>query len=245
MEFKTLEVAGFIPAITHGMRNPLDSWDKSDSSIHCLTDEFVLGAEDKRLAQSLISAGPEHAKFMRQIQVWVDITAPIYWWSEFDTYKVGVSRNSCSTMHTLIKQVQSFDNNEEFQAWYKSRTAVPGSVPVATPKCVLELFELPNTVYNSAEDVQTYLGQTFIFMYELAQTANKQALIRELKQVLPSSWLQKATINMSYQAIRNMIQQRKNHRLPEWRNNFIAWARTLPYADDLLFYNISEEGDGD
>lgn len=236
MELNTLEVAGFMPAITQAMRNPLNSWANSDSFMDD-GGNFCLGDADRKLAQQLICAGTEHAKFMRQIQVWVNITAPIYWWSEFDTYKVGVVRNSCSTMHKLIHTIQALNKDEEFTAWRCSLTPVPGHKPLPTPKCVLQLFQTP-AGGDCDLDVSTYVGQTVLFMYDLLHAENKLFALQQLKRVLPSTWLQKSTVTLSYQAINTMVMQRRNHRLPEWSDTFIAWVKTLPYAEELIFFNI-------
>lgn len=106
LTFETLEVGGIQPALK-GMRNPKKSWDRSDSQL--FRGQHIIGPKDLELAQTLIKGGDVHSKFLRQIMVWVDITAPLYWWSEFDTYKVGVTRDSCSTMHTLLNEIKTFD----------------------------------------------------------------------------------------------------------------------------------------
>lgn len=232
MKFENTEVWGFKHAL-RGMRNPLESWNKSDSdyckNLDCKKCEdnkdcevavwwFHIGKNDLALAQSLIKAGSEHRKFLRQIFVSVDITAPLYWWKEFDTYKVGTVANSISTMHKLA------------------------SIPI-TKDC-FELDDYDNFFIDRL-DLNDYLYNTIGLLESLRReyikTKDKKywkALIR----FLPESWLQKRTVTMNYENILNMIHQRKNHKLNEWsgvdnlsNENFIKWAKTLPYAEELLF----------
>lgn len=237
MVFKTKEVAGILPAM-EGMRNPKASWHLNDT---VWEDGLVptIGPNDLELARKLISAGDEHAKFMRQIMVWVDITAPIYWWSEFDTYKVGTTRNSCSTMHTLVKEIKSLKDNPEFTSWYRS-----GS-DLKVPECVTSLFEvgprnLPHSAYTAtAAEISTAMRA----MYGMVDLQSDYALSSKdlkvaLKRMLPSSWLQKATVSMSYQNVRRAVIQRRNHELKEWSEDFIGWAAKLPYARELIFLGM-------
>lgn len=230
MEFQTLETAGFIPAIT-GMRNPKKSWHKGDSSISY--DEsgkpvWILGEADKDLAQRLIRGGPVHSKYLRQIMVWVDITAPIYWWSEFDTYKVGVVRDSCSTMHTLESEMEELNRNPEVISWIAFRDE---TIPV--PQVIVDLFQVSNDAEKEA------VGDAFRSLIRVARSdLSNTAKTRTLKRILPSSFLQKATISLSYQNIRSMLEWRRTHRLTEWSIDFTEWAKTLPLAEELLFYNL-------
>lgn len=215
MKFEKTEVWGFEHAI-RGMRNPLESWGKSDSGYGCYDGamsfckdcdsekhyqckEFVVGSNDLELMQKLIKAGSEHRKFMRQIFVSVDITAPLYWWKEFDTYKVGTVANSTSTMHKLA------------------------STPIT-----MDCFECPELVIDD-------------LIYELEVT--RQLYLRSknndywkyLIVNLPCSWLQKRTITLNYENLLSMVHQRQNHKLSEWSIYFIDWVKTLPYAEELLF----------
>lgn len=232
MKFENTEVWGFKHAL-RGMRNPLESWNKSDSdyckNLDCKKCEdnkdcevavwwFHIGKNDLALAQSLIKAGSEHRKFLRQIFVSVDITASLYWWKEFDAYKIGTVTNSTSTMHKLA------------------------SIPI-TKDC-FELDDYDNFFIDRL-DLNDYLYNTIGLLESLRReyikTKDKKywkALIR----FLPESWLQKRTVTMNYENILNMIHQRKNHKLNEWsgvdnlsNENFIKWAKTLPYAEELLF----------
>lgn len=214
MKFETLEVAGFGSALK-GMRNPKNSWDKSDSVDYYETNAdrsdveyyYDIGENDMRLAQSLIKAGSEHCKFLRQIQVWVDIDMPRYWWSEFDTYGFN-SKNSCSTMHKLLnnKEPITFDLfaicREDLDIMYK----------------VVERLEWLRVTYISSKD-----------------NIEKRRLLVRAKRLLPEGFLQLRTVNTNYAELRNMYHQRKNHRLKEeWVDTFCGWVETLPYAKELI-----------
>ena len=183
----------------HGMRNPKESWNRND------TLGEVIGDNDMVLAQTLIKAGPEHSKFMRQIFVTVDITAPLFWWKEADQYKVGTVTDSTSTMHKLM-----------------SKPFTP------------DLFEFDSVEKEMAGSIcehleywrQRYLG-------EADQTVKKQ-LWRAIVEVLPEGWMQMRTWSGDYAVLRNMYFQRKNHKLKEWSDDFVGWIRTLPYAEQLI-----------
>lgn len=199
MKFESTEVYGFEGAL-RGMRNPLNSWDRSDSRYE--DGKYIIGQADLGLCRRLIEGGTEHRKFLRQIFVSVDITAPIYWWSEYDTYKVGTVANSTSTMHTLSKfpiSREMFELDED--------------VPEAWDTVIAALEQLRVT-YNETKDYRYF---------------------RAMKQLLPTSFRQTRTCTMSYETLRAMIRQRKNHRLTEWSVDFIAWTKTLPYAEELLY----------
>lgn len=209
MKFEYTEVFNFEGAI-RGMRNPLNSWEKSDSKYYWEKDSFVVGKNDLKLAQKLIKAGSEHRKFMRQIFVSVDITAPLYWWKEFDTYKVGTTSNSCSTMHKLV------------------------DTPITR-----ECFEMGDFAENLDTDNEDHWEHNVIWSLEYLrqryiETEDKRYW-KELIRLLPESWLQRRTITMNYEVVLNMIHQRKNHKLTEWSVDFINWAKSLPYAKELLF----------
>ena len=199
MKFQHTHIFNLDGAI-RGMRNPLESWEKSDSA-HNDTGFFVIGANDKKLAQKLIRAGSDHAKFMRQIMISVDITAPLYWWKEFDTYKVGTVANSTSTMHKLAS------------TQITPECFVFDSVDNDTQKAICDNLEQLRAKYAETKDKQYW---------------------RALVQLLPSAWLQTRTITMSYQNIRAMYFARHNHKLVEWSECFMEWARTLPYAEDFI-----------
>lgn len=203
MKFENTEVWGFEHAI-RGMRNPLESWKKSDSFIKSPHNYYVIGPNDMKLMKNLISAGPEHRKFLRQIFISVDITAPLYWWKEFDTYKVGTVADSCSTMHKLKDTSITVDCFEmgDYCGFFE------------TPwKNLIALLEQCRKEYNETKDKRYW---------------------KELIRLLPESWLQKRTVTMSYENVANMYSQRMNHKLTEWSKDFIQWADNLPYFKELF-----------
>lgn len=241
MKFENTEIWGFEHAL-RGMRNPKNSWDKSDSTIKCgcqyddcdyskclLVNPIIIGEKDLKLAQTLIKAGSEHRKFMRQIFVSVDITAPLYWWKEFDTYKVGTVANSTSTMHKITSQPITLDcfeidDYEKDLFMYYEHSYVQDMVV--------------DIVRNCETLRQRYL-----------ETKDKRYW-KELIRWLPESWLQKRTVTMTYENLLAMCSkgQRRFHKLNEWSGqdnpnvpNFISWARTLPYAQELIFIDEMEE----
>lgn len=211
MKFENTEVWGFEHAI-RGMRNPLESWKKSDSFIKSPHNYYVIGSNDLELMQKLIKAGSEHRKFLRQIFVSADITAPLYWWKEFDTYKVGTVSNSCSTMHKLA------------------------ATPI-TLNC-FEMDDFTQLIDNFKIDLswQTVVSYLEQLRQKYNETKDKQYW-KELIRLLPESWLQTRTVTMNYENILNMYQQRKNHKLSEWSVSFVEWVEKLPYANEL--FNIA------
>ena len=219
MRFENTEVWGFEHAI-RGMRNPLESWNKSDSHYdieEVMVDEevvlergkYIIGSNDLQLAQTLIRAGSEHRKFLRQIFVAVDITAPLYFFKELDTYKVGTVANSTSTMHKLASTPITIDCFE---------------MGDFTP--LIDNFKID----LSWQTIMTYLEQ---LRQRYNETKDKRYW-KELIRLLPESWLQKRTITMNYENILNMYRQRKNHKLTEWSKSFCVWVKTLPYAEELI-----------
>lgn len=222
MNFKNTEVFNFSGAF-RGMRNPMNSWDKSDSIFGNFTN--LIGEDDLNLAQRLVRAGNEHAKFMRQIFVSVDITAPLYWWKEFDTYKVGTVANSTSTMHKLAstpitKEMFEFDKENE-------NLVVNNGVPLEEQKLLVS--ELEDSIIYALEQ----LRQRYI-------RTNSKSYWRALIQILPSSFLQTRTVTMSYANLRNIYFQRRTHKLKEW-HLFCDWVATLPYADKLIMLEDENE----
>lgn len=212
MKFEKTEVWGFEHAI-RGMRNPLESWKKSDSFIKSPHNYYVIGPNDMKLMKNLISAGPEHRKFLRQIFISVDITAPLYWWKEFDTYKVGTVANSCSTMHKLKDTPITVDCFE--MSGHEDITMVLNAV-VKTHDFWYWLI-----------DALEYLRQKYL------ETKDKKYWY-ELIRMLPESWLQKRTVTMSYENVANIYSQRMNHKLTEWSKDFIQWADNLPYFKEFF-----------
>lgn len=252
MKFENTEVWGFEHAL-RGMRNPKNSWNKSDSfnclktpsGKHCSefcknfnTDKcymygnndepFIIGNNDMKLAQTLIKAGNEHRKFMRQIFVSVDITAPLYWWKEFDTYKVGTVANSTSTMHKITSQPITLDCFEidDYEEDLKCLETYDSNIEVDYSTVDFEVHKFINFLEN--------LRQKYL------ETKDKRYW-KELIRWLPESWLQKRTITMNYENVRNMYFQRRNHKLTEWSESFIKWVESLPYAEELIMYDGKPE----
>lgn len=198
-----VEVLGWEAAI-RGMRNPMNSWDKSDSK-WCWDEEeedticYVVGDNDLALMQKLADAGPVHGKFLRMITVYMDITAPRYWWAEYDTYKVGTVANSCSTMHKIHAKELTLD---DFSHDYLS----PDGLKIM--KKVIGELNFARTAY-----VET----------------NDQFYFHEMIQLLPSSYNQKRTVMLNYEVLRNMYNSRKNHKLDEWRE-LCRKIEELPYS---------------
>lgn len=221
MKFEKTDVWGFEGAL-RGMRNPLNSWDKSDSYYRTWGesdeedekifngDYYDIGENDMNLAKRLIKAGSEHRKFLRQIFVSIDITAPFYWWKEFDTYKIGTTANSCSTMHTLAKKPITIDcfEMDDFED-----VEIDMTIRYFWNSYLIPALELLRLKYLETKDKRYW---------------------KELVRLLPEGWLQKRTVTMNYENILTICKQRKGHKLTEWKS-FIDWAKTLPYADDLLF----------
>ncbi|MEG0898313.1 MAG: hypothetical protein RSF40_01205 [Oscillospiraceae bacterium] len=227
MNFTNTNVYNFSNAL-RAMRHPLESYDKSDSyeQIHLREDGgtdvvFVLGENDKKLAQKLIKAGESHRKFLRQILVSVDITAPLYWYKEFDTYKIGTTANSTSTMHKIQSKPITIDCFETGD--YQPSLDSDGGVD---HDCV---------PYQST--VSEYVDCMLCHLEALRQNyliTKDKRYWKELIRWLPSSWLQTRTVTMSYENLCSMYHQRKGHKLTEWSVNFVGWVESLPYAKELI-----------
>jgi len=215
IKVENIETWGFEHAI-RGMRNPLNSWNKSDS-YYGENGNYVLGENDLELCRKLIKAGTEHRKFLRQIFVSVDITAPLYWWKEFDTYKVGTVSNSCSTMHKITSKEFSIEdfsfehlNDEEVKVTQRDQDYTNSSI---------------DALYDIVDMLNTY-REMFL------KTKNKKYWW-QIIQLLPSSYNQRRTITMNYENLFNIINQRSNHKLDEWVQ-LCSILRALPYVESLL-----------
>lgn len=228
MQFQNTKVFNLVGAI-YSARNALSSWNKSDSDLK----NEVLGKNDLQLAQRLILAGSEHRKFMRQILVTVDIIAPIYFWSEFDAYKVGVTRSSTSFQHTGMSRDLGIDDFELDEKFFVDRNNFD-----------IEMKRLKENdeVKTDEEKLKLISCRCLITLISVLNALREQYVItkdyeyfRIIRQLLPSSFCYRSTVIMNYEVILNMIKQRKNHALKEWRVDFINWTKFLPYADDLLF----------
>lgn len=229
MKITTLEVNGFAPAFK-GMRNALDSWHLSDSKVckdmdcnkcpfddeeleensDCRKHDFIIGEKDLSLAQRLIKGGNEHAKFMRQIQVWMDADMPRYWHQEADTYKFN-TKNSCSTMHRLLKNTK----------------------PITLDLFVYceEDIDIMNAIINRLEGLRQDYWNNQI------DRKDRNRLLLRAKRLLPEGFLQLRTVNTTYAELRNMFLQRRYHGLKEeWQDVFCGWLETLPYAKELIMY---------
>ena len=229
MKFDKTAVWGFEHAI-RGMRNPMNSHDKSDSRLVLMNEndvefgcepnyEYIIGENDTNLAQRLIKGGSEHRKFLRQIFVSVDITAPLYWWKEFDTYKISTTANSTSTMHKIhSKEIEVSDFSiDDFDISITDNTV---------ELSFMDLF------LNTVTDCET-LRKAYM------ETGDKRYW-KALIQLLPASYNQKRTVTMTYENLRNMYFQRKYHKLNEWSESFIRWVESLPYAKELIMYEGQE-----
>lgn len=224
IKIEKTEAYGWEAAI-RGMRNPMNSWDKSDSYFMCENGpceqcehendgrcsywgkEYTIGKNDLALMKKLVKAGSDHSKFMRMINVTCDIVAPLYWWKEFDTYKVGTVRNSCSTMHKIADKAFTLDDFSHEHL------------------IVASLNSLNRTIddLNSCRD--GYLNG------DISKNPEQKKEVWWLMiQLLPSSYNQRATVQMNYAVLRNMYHARKNHKLDEW-HDFCAWVESLPYSE--------------
>lgn len=215
IKIENVEVMGWEAAI-RGMRNPMNSWDKSDSGTKCPYEKetccgecqqnFCIGPNDKDLMKRLAKAGTDHRKFMRMITVYADITAPLYWWKEFDTYKVGTVANSCSTMHKI--------GEKEFEmSDFSCEHLKPTSI-----KMMLDIIDILNKYradYNNPEAEKLGIKKNYWW---------------QMIQLLPSSYNQRRTVMLNYEVLANIYKSRKNHKLDEWRE-FCKWIETLPYSE--------------
>lgn len=212
IKIEKTKVVGWEHAI-RGMRNPMNSWDKSDSHFgYMYPDDYepqmMIGTNDLDLMKQLVKAGTDHRKFMRMIVVYADITAPIYWWKELDTYKVGTVANSCSTMHKIH------------------------SKPIELSDFSIDDFEFTNaddTVEFATDAFGRVISALEFLRQEFIETKDKKYW-RFLIQLLPESYNQKRTVMLNYEVLANMYHSRKAHKLDEWRE-FCKWVETLPYSE--------------
>ena len=214
IKFENTEVMNFEGAI-RGMRNPLNSWEKSDSFYYPnledqgLNARYIIGPNDLDLAQRLIKAGSDHRKFLRQFFVSVDITAPLYWWKEFDTYKVGTVANSCSTMHKI------------------------DSKPIELSDFSIDDFNIEDEGLSFEDYFINVVADCENLRRKYLETKDKKYW-KGLIQLLPESYNQKRTITLNYETLRNIYGSRRNHKLDEWSIGFMDWIKSLPYAEELI-----------
>ena len=259
------EVVGWEAAI-RGMRNPMNSWDKSDSRYSCLcmddkrdcpVEPYIIGPNDLELMMKLRNAGTDHRKFMRMLVVYVDITAPLYWWKEFDTYKVGTVANSCSTMHKihekeftledfscehLISEPYDIDNEDPIDGEFEDT----GLVLVANS----ENGWLGHCYHTASGDrcVEYLAPKTLLDRYIIsALNACREAYLKtkdkkywwQMIQLLPSSYNQKRTVMLNYEVLANIYKSRKNHKLDEWIE-FCKWIESLPYSELITGVSLND-----
>ena len=215
---KVLGINGVDHAI-RGMRNPMNSWSKSDS---CWKDSelnpvyhddfndgvtaYSIGENDKDLMKRLFKGGTEHRKYLRMIQVYVDITAPLYWWKEFDTYKIGTVCNSCSTMHKIHSKEFTLDD------FSHEHLSCGGFGNVEMMKCVIDCLNIARKKFIETKDKSEWW---------------------QMIQLLPSSYNQKRTVMLNYEVVVNIINQRKNHKLDEW-HQLVDEFKQLPMIKYLM-----------
>lgn len=247
IKIENVEVVGWEHAI-RGMRNPMNSWDKSDSGYvdfedwdcgHGISDgngnAFVIEENDLGLMKRLCNAGTDHRKFMRMLAVYVDITAPLYWWKEFDTYKVGTVANSCSTMHKIHAKKFSID---DFSHEHLKNYGISCSSFGELNRTINVLNFWRDRFVESDEERQNY------FNYNgYPSVPTKKECWWQMIQLLPSSYNQKRTVMLNYEVLANMYKSRKNHKLDEWRE-FCEWIKTLPYSE-LITGEFKEDANND
>lgn len=218
IKVEMINVSGFEAAI-RGMRNPLNSWAKSDSywthienpeTMNEAPFQYFVGENDLDLMRRLFWGGSEHRKYMRQIFVSMDITAPLYWWKEMDTYKIGTTANSTSTMHTLRKR-----------------------------DLTLEDFSAEDMLPAAKMNLEGTIDIINLYRNEYIKTCEKKYWYQMIK-LLPTSYNQTRTVTMNYENVVNMIRQRQNHKLPEWLD-FVEVLRGLPYIEDIITPKTEEE----
>ena len=235
LKLENTEVLGWEHAI-RGMRNPMNSWEKSDSepcnplgncffacdqAVCEVKDHFHIGPNDLDLMKRLRNAGTDHRKFMRMIVVYCDITAPLYWWKEFDTYKVGTVANSCSTMHKIAaKEFEPKDFSNEHLI-YPSYQHLEKTI---------DLLNIYRWCYTKYDDLKNGVFPVSHEVGDIIENMSKKEIWWQMIQLLPSSYNQRRTVMLNYEVLANIYKSRKGHRLDEW-NTFCDWIEGLPYAE--------------
>lgn len=226
LKVENIEVIGWEHAI-RGMRNPKNSWAKSDSGPECPYEKekccgecqqnFCIGPNDKQLMMALRNAGTDHRKFMRMITVYLDITAPLYWWKEFDTYKVGTVANSCSTMHKIAAKEFTLDDFSHEHLCDDE---------LALLEEVIARLNMNRIVFIAKKDKQV---DRYTVMSDECYAKYKKTLWWQMIQLLPSSYNQKRTVMLNYEVLANIYKSRRNHKLDEW-HTLCDWIESLPYS---------------
>lgn len=248
IKFENTEVLGWEHAI-RGCRNPMNSWEKSDSKFNLRTwwdgengmqfseecNGFYIGPNDLDLMKRLAAGGPVHAKYRRMITVYVDITAPLYWWKEFDTYKVGTVANSCSTMHKIAEKeftledfscehlITSYDSDhyESDYRWHSESADIDlYASPLDGLKVITGLLNANRKAYLETQDKRYWW---------------------QMIQLLPSSYNQKRTVMMNYEVLANIYKSRRNHKMDEWAIGFMNFIKTLPYYEIIVMGDTNDD----
>ena len=231
IKIENVEIHGWEAAL-RGMRNPKNSWHLSDSFTTKIEDEetlqvadfaFFMGDNDHKLASALAKGGPVHGKYKRMITVYLDITAPLYWWKEFDTYKVGTVANSCSTMHKIHAKEFTIDDFscehlEDFDAIPWDSKALYEPEFAKTMECVIAMLNTARTLYLETKDTDKPLAKKYWW---------------QMIQLLPSSYNQKRTVMLNYEVLTNIYESRRHHKLDEW-HVVCDWIESLPYAELII-----------
>ena len=221
IKVEAIEVFG-IEGAMRGMRNPLNSWDKADTTVS--DDILEIGGNDLNLATRLIKAGTEHRKFLRMIHVQMDVIAPLYWWKEADTYKVGTTTNSCSTMHKIAAKEFTLDDFSHEH-----------------------LIDDQNDFENENGQISSYKDFLYYDVLDVLNTARRQYLETKDKkywwqmiQLLPSSYNQRRTIDMSMETVLNILHQRSHHKLDEWNEFRDICLEQVPYLKEFYEASLKE-----
>ena len=243
LKIENAEVFGWEHAI-RGMRNPMNSWEKSDSEFitadgdhHDITgnsgpwygedgwSENLIGPNDQKLMTQLAKAGTDHRKFMRMITVYLDITAPLYWWKEFDTYKVGTVANSCSTMHKIAEK--KFDVNDFSHEHIEELDGDEYNMSYDWLLRTVDILNYYRKKYNTASEK---LKRDITNAERKHVLAQQKLFWWQMIQLLPSSYNQKRTVMLNYEVLANIYKSRRNHKLDEW-HTLCDWIETLPYSE--------------
>jgi hypothetical protein len=243
LKIENAEVVGWEHAI-RGMRNPMNSWEKSDSEFitadgdhHDITgnsgpwygedgwSENLIGPNDQKLMTQLAKAGTDHRKFMRMITVYLDITAPLYWWKEFDTYKVGTVANSCSTMHKIAEK--EFDVNDFSHEHIEELDGDEYNMSYDWLLRTVDILNYYRKKYNTASEK---LKRDITNAERKHVLAQQKLFWWQMIQLLPSSYNQKRTVMLNYEVLANIYKSRRNHKLDEW-HTLCDWIETLPYSE--------------
>ena len=219
IKVENIETFGLYGAM-RGMRNPLNSWDKADTTVYQTHDkEFVnIGVNDLNLATRLIKAGTEHRKFLRMIHVQMDVTAPLYWWKEADTYKVGTTANSCSTMHKIAAKEFTLDDFSHDHL-FNDAVVYNGYVSTSVLECVIGALNEFRNLYLETKDKRYWW---------------------QMIQLLPSSYNQRRTWDMSMETLLSILHQRKNHKLDEWNEFRDICLEQVPYLKEFYEASLKE-----